>query len=344
MTRWGAAAVAVVIAAAPIAAQTTPTVVVTGPFANPITDGIATFSIRTADFAPADLPLRLELQVSTKPDFSGVLFADTTVDGSSADIVIPRILPGSGELYWRAFALTARAGSVPSLITGPRAAPTHLKLLSPNNPAGQLLTTRRPTFVWHASNIPPAVGAWDFELHVELTSTGLTTIIASTSDTTLTLAADLEANTSYRWRVRARVRATGDSVEVASTATFVIQPNDAPLATLLLTPFPQPFPTPTSSSTCIWFDLQNAGPVMLDVIDFVHGLPVRQIVPGRDVGGSLPAGRYGRPFPGATSGCDDRFSWDGTDRNGRVVPAGLYIIRLVAGGRRYTKTVQFRGR
>lgn len=342
--RVAAAALAVVLAARGAAAQAIATVTVTGPASNPILNGLATFSIQTANFTAADLPLRLELQVSVTPTFDGPLFADTTVNGPNATITVPRLLPGSGLLYWRAIALTARAGSVPSAITGPRTAPTHLRLLSPNNPAGQSLTTRRPTFVWHASAIPAAFGGWEFELRVEETATGRLVFPATTNDTTITLASDLEANTSYRWRVKARLRATGDSVEVLSAGSFVVLSDASPLTTLMLTPFPTPFPSASSARTCVWFDVRDDGNVKLDVSD-VRGLPVKVIVPGPGTSGYLQAGRYGRPFPGATSGCDDRFSWDGTDAAGRAVPEGIYVIRLQVGGRVIgRKLVYFRGR
>jgi len=318
-------------------------VFVTGPLSNPITDGIGTFSITTSGFAPADLPLRLELQISTTADFSPPLFADTTVNGPSATITIPRLLPGSGELYWRVFALTARAGSVPSAVTGPRVAPTHLRLVSPNNPAGQSIGVRRPMFVWQSSDIPPAYGAWEYELRVDETATGRPRLTVNTVDTSFTVTEDLEANTSYRWSVKARLRSTGDSLTVQSFGSFVILSDESPFATLLHNAFPSPFPLGATTSACVWFDLATGGAVTLDVVD-IRGLPVKRLVPGPQVNGTLPAGRYGRPTPGATSGCDDRFAWDGTDQRGRVVPAGVYIIRLRTGGRDFKVRVVFSGR
>ena len=345
MTRWVAATgVALLLAAAPVAAQIAPVVQLTGPQSNPITDGIGTFSITASNFSPADLPLRFELQVAATPDFSGVLFADTIVNGPSAVVIIPHLLPSTGVLYWRAFALTARAGSVPSATTGPRTAPTHLRLISPNNPAGQSLDTRRPTFVWQSSRITPEIGAWEYELRIEESETGLVWLTASlTADTTLTLPSDLESNKSYRWRVLARLKATGDSVNVASYATFVILSDAAPLTTLLHDPFPSPFPLGSVAKLCIWFDLSAATNVTLDIVD-TRGLPVRRLVPAPGIGTALSAGQYGRPSPGATSGCDSRFEWDGTDARNHVVPPGIYLVRLVAGGRARIAKAVFLGR
>lgn len=343
MIRWSAAvAAAFAFATAPLAAQT-PTVDVTGPASNPLTVGIASFSVRTSNFALTDLPLRVELQVSTTADFNGALFADTTVNDGNPDIVIPRLLPSSGVVYWRAFALTARGGSIPSAVTGPRAAPTHLQLLAPNNPAGQSLPTRRPTFVWHASTIPFVFGAWTFDVRVEESATGIVRFSGLTTDTTITPANDLETNTSFRWRVIARLTPTGDSLQVQSAATFVLLSDETPLATLLHNPFPSTFPSAAANNVCIWFDLRTPGTVTLDIID-LHGQPVKRLVPGPSMGSALPAGRYGRPSPGATSGCDDRFSWDGTDTRGRRVPPGVYLVRLRADGTQLIKPVNFAGR
>jgi hypothetical protein len=343
---WRVAAVgaAMLFAAVPVAAQLTARVQVTGPQSNPITDGVGTFSVAATNFLAEDLPLRLELQVSTSPDFSGQLYADTIVNGPSAVITIPRLLPPTGVLYWRAFALTARAGSIPSAVTGPATAPTHLRLIAPNNPAGQSLNTRRPTFVWQSSRIPASVGSWDYELRVEESETGRVRAIANTTDTTVDLAADLESNKSYRWRVLARLRATHDSVNVASFASFVVLSGNAPLATLLFNPFPSPFPSGNVTKLCIWFDLSAAATVTLDILD-IRGLPVRTIVPGQGMGAALDAGQYGRPSPGATSGCDSRFEWDGTDAGHRFVPPGIYLVRLKVGGRAaFYKKVDFERR
>ncbi|MDQ3698603.1 MAG: hypothetical protein M3373_11365, partial [Gemmatimonadota bacterium] len=162
-------------------------------------------------------------------------------------------------------------------------------------------------------------------------------------DTDFTPAADLEANTSYRWAVTARL-ANGDTVRVASAATFVILSSNEPLRTLLFQNFPNPFPSATSATTCIWFDLREDGHVRVEIFD-LRGSLVRTLVPGESISGYLPAGRYGRSGnPVTGGGCDPRLSWDGTARNGRTVPAGVYLVRLVADGRSLTRKLLFRGR
>jgi hypothetical protein len=99
----------------------------------------------------------------------------------------------------------------------------------------------------------------------------------------------------------------------------------APAATLLYQNFPNPFPSAASATTCVWFDLAEGGATTLDVYD-LRGNRVRRIFPAPGESPQLPAGRYGRGTGGA--GCDGRFTWDGTDRGGRRVPSGVYLLRL----------------
>ena len=99
----------------------------------------------------------------------------------------------------------------------------------------------------------------------------------------------------------------------------------APPATLLYQNFPNPFPTTTSATTCLWFDLAEPGPTALDVYD-LRGNRVRRIFPGPGEDAHLAAGRYGRGTGG--SGCDGRFTWDGAGEDGRRVPSGVYLLRL----------------
>lgn len=340
--RGVAAIVAALLAgAACLGAQTTPLLVVTGPAGNPIVEGIATFTISALNFAQEDFPLRLQLQVSTNPAFEGPLFADTTVNGPIATITVPRLLPASTQLFWRAFALTARAGSIPSALTGPRTTPlAHVRLVSPNNAAGQSLNTRRPRFVWSASRIPPEFGEWEFEIRVEETATGRILFTNNTTDTTFTPVIDLESNTSYRWRVTSLLRRTGDTFSVVSLGTFVVLSDNAPLTTVMFDAFPSPFPDKGVNRACIWFDISVPAPMTLSVID-LRGLTVKTIFSSST---AFPSGRYGRPQAGVPSGCDDRFSWDGTDNRNRMAPPGAYIILLRVGSERFITRVVFMGR
>ena len=112
----------------------------------------------------------------------------------------------------------------------------------------------------------------------------------------------------------------------------------APPATLLYQNFPNPFPTATSATTCVWFDLAEAGPAALDVYD-LRGNRVRRLFPAPGDDAHLPAGRYGRGAGG--SGCDGRFAWDGTGEDGRRVPTGVYLLRLHTRGGDQVRKVLF---
>jgi hypothetical protein len=60
---------------------------------------------------------------------------------------------------------------------------------------------------------------------------------------------------------------------------------------------------------------------------------------------SFRRGRYGRGIPGLGSNCDNRFVWDGTARDGRPVPPGVYLARFRAnGGPPIVRRILFRGR
>jgi hypothetical protein len=125
-------------------------------------------------------------------------------------------------------------------------------------------------------------------------------------------------------------------------ASFVIRSSDAPVATLLYHPFPNPFPNAQTARACIWFDLRTGGNITLDILD-LNGQRVRRLVPGGMAANPFPAGRYGRPPPGGT-GCEDRFTWDGTDERGRTVNPGVYVIRLGADGTAFYERTVFQGR
>ncbi|MFL5574547.1 MAG: hypothetical protein ACJ79S_01030, partial [Gemmatimonadaceae bacterium] len=127
------------------------------------------------------------------------------------------------------------------------------------------------------------------------------------------------------------------------------QDGGEPAATLLYQNFPNPFPASAAAAagglgTCIWFDLGRPGPVRVELFT-LRGDRVRTLVPGPGfLAAALPAGRYGRAAAGSNSGCDPRLAWDGTADDGRVVPPGVYLLRLRADGTSQVKKVVFRGR
>jgi hypothetical protein len=305
------------------------------------------FVIRAEGFPTGDAPLVLRLQIGGEPQFQTEVLVDTTVAADaagSASITLSRPLPERQHVYWRAVARGATGDSAVSAVVGPRVVAPWLRLVSPNAPAGTTLDVPRPRFVWSSAPVaaPPGPWTYTFELFVDpsrppvIRAAGLT-------DTTFTPTRDLETNTPYRWRVTARLT-TGESVAVNSAATVVIFDPGRPLATILFQNFPNPFPTETSATTCIWFDLREQGAVRLEIFD-LRGNLVRTLIPSERVSGVLLPGRYGRASAtGPDSGCDPHLSWDGVARDGRVVPPGVYIVRLVANGAAMTRKIVFRGR
>ena len=68
------------------------------------------------------------------------------------------------------------------------------------------------------------------------------------------------------------------------------------------------------------------------------------MIPGA-LPGQLEPGRYGRASELDGTGCDPKLQWDGTADDGRVVPAGVYLLRFKADGQAETmKKILFRGR
>jgi 1,4-alpha-glucan branching enzyme len=90
-----------------------------------------------------------------------------------------------------------------------------------------------------------------------------------------------------------------------------IEPPDAPAAALRLHP---PYPNPTTDRMRIAFDLARPGRVRLTIHD-ITGRLVRTFGEG-----TYPAGR-------------SEVAWDGGNARGERVAAGVYVIRIEAGGR-----------
>ncbi|HUL01934.1 MAG TPA: hypothetical protein VLV16_01750 [Gemmatimonadales bacterium] len=128
----------------------------------------------------------------------------------------------------------------------------------------------------------------------------------------------------------------------AAAAPLAAQGPEPPLppVTLLYQNFPNPFPALGRDATCLSFDLAVESQVELIVLD-LRGGPVRHFVPGPSFGSFLNAGRYGRMDGG---GCDPRLMWDGRTDDGRVVPAGVYLYKLRAGGVLQFRRMVFSGR
>jgi hypothetical protein len=325
----------------PLAAQPR-AVTIAGPSGDPLRDATPAFTIAATGFSAEELPLQLTLQVSATADFSGTLFADTSVTGTSATIVVPRLLPQRASVWWRARVRTAQGALLLSESVGPRQTSAWLTLTVPNGRNGSTVDTRRPTFIWSSAGLRAPVKPWNFRILITRTADGGVEFNSSTTDSVFRMPRDLESNTSYRWAVTASA-STGDTIRVASFASFVILDPNSPVATVLYQNFPNPFPGPLVAATCIWFDLRNQSDIVLEVLD-LRGNHVATILPGRSLGGTLPPGRYGRAAVDSGTGCDSRLTWDGTTDGGKVVPPGVYLLRLKADGTTAIRKMLFKGR
>jgi hypothetical protein len=197
--------------------------------------------------------------------------------------------------------------------------------------------------VWRSVAVNEPPGPWEYT--IEIRNLGERVWSATVRDTFYVLpeAGRLEANASYTWRVSARLVGSAQSTVAVHPAAFFVEDPTVITSTILYQNFPNPFPSELSQSTCIWFDLGSPSRVELEIYD-LRGLRVRRILPNADFPGELPVGRYGRAASESNEGCDRAFSWDGMADDGRVVPAGVYLLRFRAGGVQTVKKLLFRGR
>lgn len=319
-------------------------VAVDGPSAVVLPSLTPSLVVRAFGFA-GQRPLRVRVQVATSVDFTAGSLAVDSIFMTSDTIItaqITRALPSEGTVFWRASVQGSFGIAAESPITGPRTVPAWLTLVTPN-PAGGILDVRRPRFIWRSAPVTPASGPWTYTL--EVTNGGRPEQgAAGLRDTTFLAQANLQANTSYRWSVRAALP-SGDAVRVASSASFLINDPALPTTTILYQNFPNPFPSATSFSTCFWFDIgEPGGTLSLDILD-LRGNVVRTIVPAADGVTQFAPGRYGRAAPGAGSNCDNRYVWDGTASDGRTVAPGVYVARFRSGsGATTVRRILFKGR
>ena len=314
-----------------------PRVDLTAPTGDTLATATPAFTIVARDFPGSGVSVRLE--ISRRADFQSDIVLDTVVPADSATIQLERPLPERTAYYWRARGRDDAGTEVLTVPSGPHVVPDWLVLLRPNSPSGTLLDSRRPSFAWRSIGVAEPPGPWRYDLTITNTATGERITALGLAETTYVPPADLETNTSYRWSVTARLLLGPDTVRVASLASFVITPGQRVLATLLYQNFPNPFPSATSTSTCVWFDLGEVTFVRLEVHD-LRGNLVRRIFPDGRAATPLPPGRYGREAPG---GCDARFAWDGRSQNGAYVPPGVYLLRLQTARERLVRRVLWRG-
>ena len=299
--------------------------------------------VRAINFSPASAPLRIRLRLALDEGF-GLVVYDSTIAGDEPRFGTVKLLPENRDIFAEATVIDKNGIAIgvartPAGHTGPR-----LRLVSPSGRSGVTFLTRRPTFSWSSAPVSLPPGPWVYEFFVTEVGTQVTRSRLGIMDTVYTYPEDLDANTSYRWMVVARLPngLPSDSAVVVAQSTFTIQPTDAVVRTLLYQNFPNPFPAPSSATTCVWFDLRVRTQVELTILD-LRGHLVRTMIPGR-LPSDLNSGRFGRLNALTASGCDPALSWDGTSDTGQFVPAGVYLLRFKADGEAETiKKIVFLG-
>ncbi len=314
-------------------------ILLTGPVDSVLPSLMPTLSWTVPDLPPAAMPLQYRVVIAADTQFAAAILDSTLVEEA---ITITAPLPPGSRLVYRVTAATRDSVTLTSVPSLWYTSPAWVTLLEPDAPEGVTIQDPRPTFRWSSPEVTAPPGPFTYDLRIlrvdddalELEATGLTA-------TEFTPSRDLERNTPYRWAVTARLGA--DSVVTHSRGTFLIVDDTAPLVTLLYQNFPNPFPNRdlAREATCFWFDLATSGRVRLDILD-ARGHVVREIVPGPQVGPDLTAGRYGRQAEGGGS-CDPRFEWDGTATDGRMLPQGIYVVRLATPDGTFTKRIVFMG-
>jgi serine protease AprX len=290
-------------------------------------------------------PILYTVQVARDSAFTDVVYSDTIREASLLTARAP-LLPLE-RAWWR---VIAEAPTGVQRVSPPQPrfrVPSWVRLLSYNEPEAVFTDSLRPTLSWAPLAAPAPVGPFTYDVHVISVATGqVVQQMLGLTTSSVRVPDPLVPNLAYRWRVIVRTQ-TGVSEIVESLAPFVVISDEAPPATILYPPFPNPFPNFATGITGmrVWFDLHEDGPVELHVYD-LRGRLVRRLIPARaDCGAvTLRAGLYGRgsqPINAdAAPGCA-LSAWDGSHERGHRVAAGVYVVRLRAAGVTDVKRVLF---
>lgn len=282
-------------------------------------------------------PVSYRLRVARSAAFSPAL-VDTTV--SATTVTLPRAFKPDAPVYWRVDATAADGATATTGVIGPVAIPPWVTLRTLSAPGGVTTPDSQPVFRWSSppAAAPPGPFTYDFFLF-RPPATFATYAAGGLTDSSFAIPVPLERDVVYTWAVVAHLGA--DTSMVRSAGTFLVLDSLAPPVTELYQNFPNPFPAPGRAATCVWFDLAGAASTELAVLD-LRGRLVRRIIPGPDFPGYLPAGRYGRSAAGGPT-CDVRLTWDGRADDGRLVPPGVYLLKLRAGGQVFFRKIVFSG-
>lgn len=331
---------ALALGAMPGAARAQGTAVMELPLEDPF-PAAPVITVRTAGFPDGTSPRRIRLRLALDNSFQLVVYDSTISSDGSAQFGTRKLLPENRDIYAQATVIDPLGQEIFRTFTFAGRTGPRLRLVSPR---GVNVRSRTPTFSWRSAPVSLPPGPWVYELFVTNVATQVTRSQTGITDSVFVWRDSLDAQTSYRWKVIARLPSgfATDSAVVSSGSSFVVSPTDVATATLLYQNFPNPFPAPSSQTTCFWFDLHAATPVELSVLD-VRGHRVKTFIPGA-LASTLPAGRYGRQLEIEDSGCDPRLAWDGSADDGRVVPPGLYLLRMKTDDGVMIRKIVFRGR
>ncbi|MEO5817947.1 MAG: hypothetical protein ABIT20_21950, partial [Gemmatimonadaceae bacterium] len=235
-------------------------------------------TVRTVNY-PGDNPrIRLRLLLDNSV---GLVLYDSIKVGMASTFSMIKLLPENRDIFAEAAVLDFSGQPVLTVTQFLGHTGSRLQLISPSALSGVSFRTRRPTFTWRSAAVTAPPGPWVYELFITEASTNVTRTFPGISDTIFTVPIDLEASDPYRWKVVAQVvnGLAVDSAVALGNSTFTIEPSDAVVKTLLYQNFPNPFPAPSSQSTCFWFDLKTRGKVELTIHD-LRGHRVRTMIPG----------------------------------------------------------------
>lgn len=307
------------------------------PAGGPLGSITPSFTWTVGTLPPFATPVSYRLRVGRDAALATVL-VDTVLDVETFDLPVP-LKPGS--MFWRVDATAASGDTGSTGVVGPIVVPPWATLTSLSNPAGVVTDSVQPTFTWTSPAIATPPGPFTYDLFIQRAADSFPEFgVAGVTGTSFRLTQPLERNSAYRWALVAH--AGSDTSLIRSQGSFLVVDGGTPTASLLYQNFPNPFPTATRDSTCLWFDIATTGLVELTILD-LRGSPVRHFVPGPDFTAMLAAGRYGRGQPGGQI-CDPRLMWDGRADNGHLLPAGVYVAKLKAPGMVVFKRIVFRGK
>ncbi|MGH7501906.1 MAG: S8 family serine peptidase [Longimicrobiales bacterium] len=312
-----------------------PTNVATIDLQGAVTTIAPTFNWRASAVQTIMRPVLYRLEVASDSLFGNILYTDTARDAFS--LTATRALKPTANAYWRIIATAALGITTTSPAGPPFRVPRWVRLVAPAGDQPTFVDDERPVLSWAPLAAPPPIGPLTYDVEVLSNETGLPVqpTLRNVTGSSVRVAQPLVPNTAYRWRVIAHARLGGVDT-IASVAAFVVTSEANPPVTLLYQNFPNPFPRADLGAfdTNVWFDLADTSSVSLVVLD-LRGRLVRSLIPADPSCGTitLEPGIYGR---GGTTDPGDpcvQTSWDGRDGNGRALPRGLYLLRLIAGGK-----------